>query len=133
MIALSRNTDTATINKILTVLIFPLLSLLFWPSLILVSDIHLACNQGFYGCIIVIISGGGATYEEMSDSGRQREPIVKKTDRSLHEEGKGQNKNTNKIWCPEGGRYQYVEVCRVSCKKIQRCEAYADYREPKLI
>jgi len=58
---------------------------------------------------------------------------VKKTDKSLHEESKGQDKNTDKIWCPEGGRYQYVEVCRASCKKIHRCEAYADYREPKLI
>ena len=59
--------------------------------------------------------------------------IVKKFQSSLHKEGKGQNKNTDKIWCPGGGRYQYVEVCKASCKKQHKCEAYAAYREPKLI
>jgi len=52
MIALSRNTDTATINKILTVPFFPSFSFV-WPSLILVSDIHLACNQGFMDALLL--------------------------------------------------------------------------------
>jgi len=80
-----------------------------------------------------MISAGGAAYEETPDSGRERVSVVKRPDRPLREEGKGQNKNTDKIWCPEGGRYQYVEVCKASCKKFHRCEAYAEYREPRLI
>jgi hypothetical protein len=59
--------------------------------------------------------------------------IVKKPHRPLDEESKGQDKNTDKLWSPEGGRYQYVEVCKASCKKPHKCEAYAEYREPKLI
>jgi hypothetical protein len=42
-------------------------------------------------------------------------------------------KNTDKIWCPEGGQYKYVEVCEASCKKKNKCEAYAEYREPRFI
>jgi hypothetical protein len=101
--------------------------------LILISYARLSRNQGFYGWILGIISAGGAAYEEMSGAGRQREPSMRKPLRSLHEEGRTQERNTDKIWCPEGGRYQYVEVCRASCKKLHRCDAYAGYREPKLI
>jgi hypothetical protein len=42
-------------------------------------------------------------------------------------------KNTDKVWCPDGGHYRYVEVCKASCTKANRCEAYAEYREPRLI
>ena len=58
---------------------------------------------------------------------------MKESHSALRKEGKGQNKNTDKIWCPEGGRYQYVEVCEASCRKPHKCAAYAEYREPKLI
>jgi hypothetical protein len=130
MIALSRNADNATITTILTLLMVPLLSLLdlgfSYPYIR-----YPPCLQ--YGCILGIISRGGVAYGEASEPGRERAPILKKQDRPLHEEGKGQDKNIDKIWCPEGGRYQYVEVCKASCRKIHRCEAYADYREPKLI
>jgi len=57
----------------------------------------------------------------------------KKPDTSLIKDANVQNKNKDKIWCPEGGHYRYIEVCKASCKKINRCEAYADYREPKLL
>ena len=75
----------------------------------------------------------GFISEETSDSGGERELIVKKTHSPLREEGKGQDKNRDKLWCPEKGRYQYVEVCRASCKKLHKCGTYAEYREPKLI
>jgi len=47
--------------------------------------------------------------------------------------GSQPKKNTDKIWCPEWEQFRYVRVCNVSCKKITRCKAYADYREPRLI
>jgi len=64
---------------------------------------------------------------------KETEPFAKKARGSLREEREGQDRNTDKLWCPEGGRYQYVEVCRASCKKPHKCAAYAEYREPKLI
>lgn len=59
--------------------------------------------------------------------------IIRKIDKSLTKNTNVQHKNADKIWCPERGHYRYIEVCQASCKKINRCEAYADYREPKLI
>ena len=58
---------------------------------------------------------------------------MKNTDKPLAKDSNDQNKNTDKIWCPEGEHYQHVEGCMASCKKLNRCEAYSDYREPKLI
>jgi len=56
-----------------------------------------------------------------------------KHDKALPNDNKPQNNKKDKIWCPDGGHYQYVEACIASCKKINRCEAYADYHEPRLI
>jgi len=37
---------------------------------------------------------------------------VKKLDKSSPKDGNIYGKNTDQIWCPEGGHYQYVEGCR---------------------
>jgi hypothetical protein len=58
---------------------------------------------------------------------------ARKTHKPFQKDPSPQQKNADKIWCPEGEQYRYVEVCKASCKKRDRCEAYADYREPKLI
>lgn len=58
---------------------------------------------------------------------------MNKSDKPLTKDANIQNRNRDKVWCPDGGHYQYVEGCEASCKKINRCEAYADFREPKLI
>jgi hypothetical protein len=58
---------------------------------------------------------------------------MKKHDMPLTKDANGLNRKKDKVWCPEGGRYQYIDACEASCKKINKCMAYADYREPKLI
>ncbi len=58
---------------------------------------------------------------------------MKKTHKALPKEPDADKKTPDKIWCPEGEHYQYVEVCKTSCKKMAVCEAYGDYREPRLI
>ncbi len=58
---------------------------------------------------------------------------TKKTDKLFQRNQHPHKKNSDKIWCPEGEQYRYIEVCKASCKKINRCKAYADYHEPKFI
>ncbi len=57
---------------------------------------------------------------------------MKKLNKSLQDDATKKLKK-DKIWCQDGGHYQYVEVCEASCKKIHKCEAYADYHEPMFI
>ncbi len=59
--------------------------------------------------------------------------MVKKLDKPLTKDANIESKKTDKIWCPAGGHYQYIEGCEASCKKKSRCEAYSDYREPKFL
>jgi len=41
--------------------------------------------------------------------------------------------NTAKIWCPDGENFQYVKACDSGCKKKDKCEAFRDYFEPRLL
>jgi len=58
---------------------------------------------------------------------------VDKNDKPSAENPNPPSKSMDKIWCPDGEHYQYVEGCEAGCKKSTRCQAYADYREPKFI
>ncbi len=62
-----------------------------------------------------------------------RKSTIKKLSESLPKDGHTHNRNLDKIWCPERSHYQYVEACDATCRKKKRCQAYAGYREPKLI
>jgi hypothetical protein len=59
--------------------------------------------------------------------------IGKKSNKPPPKDPAVQNRNTDKIWCPKWEQYRYVEACKATCSKINRCKAYADYREPRLI
>jgi len=49
-------------------------------------------------------------YEEESDSGNRR-PIAKKPLDALHEEGKSEDKKSDKTRCPARRRYLHIEEC----------------------
>jgi hypothetical protein len=79
---------------------------------------------------MVVSEGSQGCYQE----GRWKvQMTIKKTRGPFNKDPNPQKKNPDKIWCPKGEQYRYVEVCKASCKRIDRCEAYAGYREPKLI
>ena len=42
------------------------------------------------------------------------------------------DRNTAKIWCPDGENFQYIKVCEAHCKKKDRCKPFRDYFEPRL-
>ena len=43
-----------------------------------------------------------------------------------------EDRNTAKIWCPEGENFQCIKVCEAHCKKKDRCKPFKDYFEPGL-
>jgi len=52
--------------------------------------------------------------------------------KNLESEQNTRDKNILKIWCPDRENFQYIKVCDSTCKKKDKCEAFRDYREPKL-
>jgi hypothetical protein len=40
--------------------------------------------------------------------------------------------NNPKIWCPYKEHQQYVSACKKNCRRKEHCQAYRDYREPRL-
>jgi hypothetical protein len=43
-----------------------------------------------------------------------------------------EDRNTARVWCPEGENFQYIKGCEAHCKKKDRCKPFRDYFEPKL-
>ena len=43
-----------------------------------------------------------------------------------------EDRNTAKVWCPDGENFQYIKGCEAHCKKKDRCKQFRDYFEPNL-
>jgi hypothetical protein len=43
-----------------------------------------------------------------------------------------EDRNTAKVWCPDGENFEFIKVCEAQCKKKDRCKPFQDYFEPSL-